>query len=513
MENRPRHVRNLRPKRHHDITVRVIDWENPEANDYLVAQQLWVQGEIYPRRADLVGFVNGLPLVFIELKGLHKNLENAYRQNFTDYLDTKFKDGKDPLRMVFVCAMWMTGFDVPSCGAVYLDKPMKNHSLMQTIARANRVYEGKVNGLIVDYIGVFRNLQKALEIYGAGAGGGVREGDTPVLPKEVQIEELQKTIEEGRGFCAEHGISVDGIRPLVKLARIEALKKAADKLIHPPETKKKFLSIASKADRVYRAIGMDPRKTPFAGDWGVLIDIARGIHGLEKPVDISEVMEQVEKLLDESIDAEGYAIREPEGEPYGGRVHLGNIDFDALKRYFDKTQNKASTAAALTSATVKRAESLVRLNPTRRSLCEELERLIGDYNEGARTVGDFFEELLAFIKKMEAEEHRTEREALSQEQLTVYDLLLGIPVTLSAKDRQAVKKLAAELPKKIAGKLVIDWRKSQMKRAGVRVAIKTVLRDLPEAYDEAAHEKAVEAVYEHVFESYWGQGKSKYGEG
>src|SRR5205823_5805007 len=82
-------------------------------------------------------------------------------------LDTKFKDDQDPLRIVFVCAMWMTGFDVPSCGAIYLDKPMKNHTLMQTIARANRVFEDKESGLIVDYIGVFRRLQRALAIYGS----------------------------------------------------------------------------------------------------------------------------------------------------------------------------------------------------------------------------------------------------------------------------------------------------------------------------------------------------------
>src|SRR5207244_8982209 len=87
-------------------------------------------------------------------------------------LDTRFKDPNDPFRLVFVCAMWMTGFDVPSCSTIYLDKPMRNHTLMQTIARANRVFREKTNGLIVDYAGVFRNLERALAIYGSGAGGG-----------------------------------------------------------------------------------------------------------------------------------------------------------------------------------------------------------------------------------------------------------------------------------------------------------------------------------------------------
>ena len=91
-------------------------------------------------------------------------------------LDAKFKDPDDPFRLVFVCAMWITGFDAPSCSTIYLDKPMRNHTLMQTIARANRVFPDKDNGLIVDYVGVFRNLEAALAIYGAAREG---EGDTP----------------------------------------------------------------------------------------------------------------------------------------------------------------------------------------------------------------------------------------------------------------------------------------------------------------------------------------------
>ena len=83
----------------------------------------------------------------------------------TEDLDAKFKDPEDPFRIVFVCAMWMTGFDVPACSTIYLDKPQRNHTLMQTIARANRVFADKANGLIVDYIGIFRNLEQALAIY------------------------------------------------------------------------------------------------------------------------------------------------------------------------------------------------------------------------------------------------------------------------------------------------------------------------------------------------------------
>lgn len=142
-------------------------------------------------------------------KGLDITLHRHRLANESPGLDEKFKDPNNPLRIVFVCAMWITGFDAPSCSTVYLDKPMKNHTLMQTIARANRVFKEKVNGLIVDYIGVFRNLQKALAIYGSASGGGVKEGDTPVNPKTVLVQELREAITEAKDFCKQKGIDLN----------------------------------------------------------------------------------------------------------------------------------------------------------------------------------------------------------------------------------------------------------------------------------------------------------------
>ena len=104
----------------------------------------------------------------------------------------------DPLRLVFVCAMWLTGFDAPSCSTIYLDKPMRNHTLMQTIARANRVFPGKHSGLIVDYANVFASLEKALAIYAKGQGG-----TTPVRDKQQLVEELRKAVEAVTGVL--HG--------------------------------------------------------------------------------------------------------------------------------------------------------------------------------------------------------------------------------------------------------------------------------------------------------------------
>jgi type I restriction enzyme R subunit len=146
-------------------------------------------------------------------------------------LETKFKDPDDPFRLVFVCAMWMTGFDAPAVSTIYLDKPMKNHTLMQTIARANRVFEDKNNGLIVDYVGVFRDLQKALSIYGSSSGGGVKDGECPIQKKEELVAELRLAIDKAKQFCAKRGVDVENILKMEGFARIAFLDDAVEHLV------------------------------------------------------------------------------------------------------------------------------------------------------------------------------------------------------------------------------------------------------------------------------------------
>lgn len=165
-------------------------------------------------------------------------------------LDEKFKDENHPLRIVFVCAMWITGFDVPSCSTIYLDKPMQNHTLMQTIARANRVFKDKVNGLIVDYIGVFRNLQKALAIYGSASGGGIQEGDTPVKAKTALVEQLKEAIAEAIEFCTVKGIDLSKLQSTQDaFARTKIWADAVEAILVNDDSKRTYFSLAGNITR------------------------------------------------------------------------------------------------------------------------------------------------------------------------------------------------------------------------------------------------------------------------
>jgi len=189
-------------------------------------------------------------------------IPHRQRMNRED-LDTKFKDSADPFRIVFVCAMWMTGFDVPSCSTIYLDKPMRNHTLMQAIARANRVLGDKTNGLIVDYIGVFRNLQQALAIYGSASGGGIKEGEMPVQHKQALVEQLQQAIDEAVTFCVGRGINLATLQAASGFQRVRLLDDAVEAILVNDESKRRYLSLAEKVDRAYRAILPDRAANEF----------------------------------------------------------------------------------------------------------------------------------------------------------------------------------------------------------------------------------------------------------
>src|SRR5207249_5836589 len=242
-------------------------------------------------------------------------------------LDEKFKDSQDPLRLVFLCAMWLTGFDAPSCSTVYLDKPMRNHTLMQTIARANRVFPGKHSGVIVDYANVFASLEKALAIYGAGKGG-----KSPVKDIKKLVEELGKAVDAAVLFCTGKGVLLAAIEqlPAGDLQRLTRIADAVDALISPDPLRREFLGHERLVNTLYNAVKPDPAALEFTGRVACLAAIADTIRAKlnPNPADISAVMGDISKLLDNSIT--GVAMP---SKP-AAVMDLSKIDFEALRKRF-----------------------------------------------------------------------------------------------------------------------------------------------------------------------------------
>jgi len=465
----------------------------------------------YMRETDMAVVVSSSQNEVAEMKKKGVDILPHRQRMVKEDLDTKFKDPDDLFRLVFVCAMWMTGFDVPSCSAIYLDKPMRNHTLMQTIARANRVFKDKVNGLIVDYVGVFRNLQRALAIYGSGSGGGVKPGEEPVKAKAELVAMLKTAIAQTVQFLKEVGIDVEPIIAAKGFERVKLLDEAVDAVLVNDTTKKRFINLSNTVNRIYKAILPDPEANEFVPVCALFRAIQLKIEALQPEADVSVVMEKVEDLLDESITAKGYVIREPV-TPYGKKklIDLSEIDFKALKKEFVKERRRIEIEK-LRGAINSFLEKMVRLNKTRVDYLEKFQQMIDEYNQGAANLEEFFERLLKFAKELQEEEKRGISEGLSEEELAVFDLITKPEMKLTKKEEGQVKKVARELLQTLKReRLVLDWRKTQATRAAVRVAVEDKLDELPVAFTREIYTQKCNAVYQHIFESYYGEGRSVY---
>jgi len=410
-------------------------------------------------------------------------------------LDEKFKDSTDPLRLVFVCAMWLTGFDAPSCSTVYLDKPMRNHTLMQAIARANRVFPGKHSGVIVDYANVFASLEKALAIYGAGKGG-----TNPVKDKAQLVAALREAIAAATAFCASHGVDLAAMEalPLGGMERLSAIESAINALIGPDAVRREFFGHEKFAGTLYRAVKPDPAAIEFAGRMAGIATLAGAIRAKlsPHPPDIATILKQIGELLDDSIT--GMQIREG-GPP---AIDLSQINFEALAERFKESKYKNTDLEALKAAIAVKLERLVRLNRTRVDFAEKFEALIESYNNGSRNIEQLFEELLKLSNSLDAEQERHVREKLSEEELVIFDILTRPAPELTTAERDEVKKVAKELLSRLKQLLVLNWRQKSAARSTLKLAIEDTLDALPAAYDRPLYSQKCSALFEHVYESY-----------
>ena len=417
-------------------------------------------------------------------------------------LDERFKDPTDPLRLVFVCAMWLTGFDAPSCSTLYLDKPMRNHTLMQTIARANRVYPGKHSGLIVDYANVFASLEKALAIYG-GRGGGSR----PTQVKSVLVDQLRRVLAEAIQFCAEQGVDIPAITAMPAMERLQAIADAREALIAPETLLQRFQEHQRLVQLLHSAVKPDPAAQEFAPAVGALTTIAAEIRLSQhpNPPDISAVMGEIGQVLDQSIT--GIAIRD-QGPP---SIDLSKIDFQALAKKFKQKKHKKTELEELKALIASHLARMVELNPTRANYRDKFEALIASYNAGSRSVEEVYNQLLKLSQELSSEQQRHIRENLSEEELAMFDILLQSAPDLTGAERAKVKQSAKELVERIKQLLVLNWQQKAAARAQLKLLIEDALDiGLPRAYTPELYKQKCEAVFAHIEQAYPERNQSIY---
>jgi len=430
----------------------------------------------------------------------------------TEPLDEQFKDPAHPLRLVFVCAMWMTGFDAPSVSTIYLDRPMRNHTLMQTIARANRVFPDKENGLIVDYVGVFRHLERALAIYARADAAGA---DSPIQSKDDLIRALATAVAEVAELCERYDIDLDELRLARGFTFIALRDAAVEALLVDEEVRSEFLARARRARSLFKAVLPDPAAAVHQPLVAVIRVLAERIGEVTRSpgADITALSDAVDALLDRSVGAEEYVIRAAaEGVEPDATIDLSQIDFEGLAARF--AGRKRAETERLASLLRQRATDAARRNPTRFELVERIEELIAAYNAGSVNSDEYLRRLVSLSHSLSDEERRAVTEGMGEEALAIFDLLTQPEPALDDAERTVVRASARHLLEHLHEKLVLDWRRKAAAMADVRATISAVLdQELPaDPYPPTLFDAKVQAIFDHVVSAYGDDGSSVYDE-
>ena len=416
-------------------------------------------------------------------------------------LDKEFKDSKNPLRVVFVCAMWLTGFDVKCLSCLYLDKPLKAHTLMQTIARANRVSEGKSNGLIIDYIGIVKALRKALADYTVNSGGNA--GSDPTVDKDELIARIIETIGKANAFLSDKNFDLEMLINARDFMKLSYLQEAANAVCGSIEDKKTYTTYASELNRLMKYTDRDDITSHTRKQYEAIAAIYAELQKKRKHINTTDLMIEVNEIISAYVEVHHTLTMERE-EPR--RFDISAIDFDLLRGEFAKVKKKNLVLKDLEEVIKQKLDSLLFVNPDRINYYERYQQIIDDYNseQDRATIEKTFMELMDLANQMSQEEQRYVREGFtSDEELSLYDMLFRDD--LSKADIKKLKEVATSLLQKIKMKIAEfdHWTDKQETKAAIDNLIRdTLWTELPKCYDEDSIPMYRQQIYEYVYTRY-----------
>ena len=415
-------------------------------------------------------------------------------------LDKEYKDRDNPLRIVFVCAMWLTGFDVKSLSCLYIDKPLKAHTLMQTIARANRVCDGKPNGLIIDYIGIVKSLRKALADYTTSGGEGGNGGDVTV-DKDELIRHLLEAITGAKAFLMQHGFDLEDLVNATDFAKMALLKDAANLMCSTSEVRKTYCTYGVTIKRLMKFITRDDITDPaIIADKNAIIAIYDQLQAKRKSADITDLSVAIHNIISDEVGTK------PDGNLTGTRFDISKIDFDLLRKEFAKMKHQNLVLKDIDELIKQRIEAMLRNNPNRINFYEEYQRIIQEYNaeQDRASIEKTFMALIDLSKSLDQEEKRFVREGFTDdEQLTIYDLLFK--ENISKSDIDKLKKVSVDLLVMVKNRIATlhNWREKETTTAIIGQLIHdTLYQELPESYDISEIEPYSKKLYEYIHERY-----------
>ena len=366
-------------------------------------------------------------------------------------VDTAFKRDEHPFRIVIVCAMWLTGFNVPSLSTLYLDKPLHAHTLMQAIARANRVKEGKNNGLIVDYCGILKNLRKALSTFAGHTGGESDDSGNqvdPLHPEEELIDGLAEAIQVVRDQLTSNGFELNNLIQETGFSKNKALVNAKEAININDESRKRFEISARMVFKKYKACLTFKAVNDFRADYEAIRIIYKMLENDREKADISEIIQKLNTIVSKAINVKA------DSDSDDKIFDISKINFELLRKEFEKSEQKNSDVQSLKGVIEKRLYRMIAENPLRTNFQEHYDEIVTDYNKekDKNTIEATFEALIHLTTKMDEEQHRYAEEGFKDEQqLAIFDMLRKPDLTKS--DIKKIKTVSVELLSKLRERL------------------------------------------------------------
>ena len=419
-------------------------------------------------------------------------------------LDKEFKDSENKFRVVFVCAMWLTGFDVKTLSCLYIDKPMKAHTLMQTIARANRVAEGKTNGLVVDYIGIVKALRQALADYTVNSQQQ-SDGNDPTIDKHKLVAYVNEIIVSASVFLKEHEFDINDLIQKDGFTRLSLLRDAANAMCATMEICKTYCTYATTLLNLWKYLNREDISSEMKKHKDAIEAIYKELHKKRKYADITDVSVAINDIVNEYLEVNSADMLSAEG---GRRFDISDINFDLLRREFAKAKTKNLLLKDIQELIQERLSKMIEINPQRINFYERYQKIIEDYNKEQDRVAieKTFEDLMALTRDLTIEEKRYIREGFdSDEELSLYDVLFKND--LSKEDIKKLKKVAKDLLVKIRNLLsTMDHPFDKMEtKATLNNTIRDILwTELPESYTDDSINYYRDVVFDYINNRYGG---------
>ena len=414
-------------------------------------------------------------------------------------VETAFKNPDHPFRVAIVCAMWMTGFDVECLSTLYIDKPMRAHTLMQAIARANRVYPGKDFGLIVDYNGMLRSLREALAQYALGEDG--TGGEEIVTPIEERVQALIEAIEATEAHLRGLGFNPATLLGSEGFARIKGLKDAVEAVYASDEVKRRFEILARQVFVRFKALLMEPSAYSYAERHDNIEAIYKKLTERRDTADVTDLLKELHRIVNEAI-----RTQEPgDDQAEGLTLDLSQIDMEKLRDEFTKkVRHKATAVQDIREIVEQKLAEMLAHNPSRMDYQLKYEEIIAGYNheKDRVTIEETFRRLTELMLELDAEQKRAIQEGLSEDELALFDLLKRDD--LGKAERERVKKSSRDLLAAIKARLSeLDrfWEKEQTKADLEVFILNEVFDNLPTPPFSKEEKNALASdVYDHIWQ-------------